>query len=437
MPAVIRRTVATSVVMLLMGLFGVERATAAVVRPSGPLVPTDGLLLGAYVDPDGQWTNNETALEEAADYEALVNHKLDINQHYYSWTNTFPSGLEQADLAAGRTPLVSWGGTDLDQILSGAHDDQIRARADGMAALGEPVFLRWCWEMNGNWGSCDGFHNNDPGTKSGPAEFVAAWRHIHGIFQQRGATNVIWVWAPNNKSIPDDPWNHWSSYYPGDAHVDWVGIDGYNWGEARSWSSWTSFSDTFRAVYDDYASKKPIMISETASTEIGGDKAGWIENARQVLKTQYPSIAALVWFHVLKETDWRVDSSAASLAAYRSMAADPYFNQQPAEPPPPDDGIADAPDVKKLKVNPHRVRHKARVGFTLTERSDVTVRVQKAGAVIRGLKVNDTMPKGRHRVKWNGRRKNGHKVAPGRYRIVVYAENESGKHQRYRRVRVL
>ncbi len=34
----------------------------------------------------------------------------------------------------------------------------------------------------------------------------------------------------------------------------------------------------------------------------------------------------LVWFQMNKETDWRIDSSATSEAAFVTMAKDPYFN---------------------------------------------------------------------------------------------------------------
>jgi hypothetical protein len=34
----------------------------------------------------------------------------------------------------------------------------------------------------------------------------------------------------------------------------------------------------------------------------------------------------LVWFQMNKETDWRIDSSPASQAAFVTMANDPYFN---------------------------------------------------------------------------------------------------------------
>lgn len=288
-------------------------------------MPASGALFGAYVDPDGRWVDNTAAKNEVTTFESQIGRKLAINQHYYSWTNTFPSGLEQWDVASGRIPLVSWDGTTLSSITSGSQDSIIRARAAGLRGLGAPVFLRWGWEMNGNWYPWSGTANNTSGQYDGPAKYIAAWQRIHDLFTAEGATNVAWVWCPNNESVPNSAWNSWRNYYPGDAYVDWVCIDGYNWGTSRSWSSWTSFKALMSGVYNDYAARKPIMIGETSSTEVGGGKADWIAQAASDIKTQMPAIKAFVWFHVLKEEDWRADSSGSALLAYRTMGSDPYF----------------------------------------------------------------------------------------------------------------
>ena len=40
----------------------------------------------------------------------------------------------------------------------------------------------------------------------------------------------------------------------------------------------------------------------------------------------FPQVKALVWFQMNKETDWRIDSSAAAESAFVKMANDAYFN---------------------------------------------------------------------------------------------------------------
>jgi hypothetical protein len=301
---------------------GVERDRVALLNPSAAkLVPRDGVLLGAYVNPDDVWRGNEAAFATVQRFESLLGRPLAIDLHFYDWRDVFPSGLEEWDIAHGRIPMVSWKGTGLSEINSGRHDALIRQRAREIKALGAPVFLRWGWEMNGDWFA----HSGSANMPNGPAKFVLAWRRIHRIFTAVGASNAVWFWCANAENAPNERWNSWRNYYPGDAYVDWVGIDGYNWGTTRPWSRWQSFADIIRPIYRDYASRKPIMVAETASAEAGGDKAAWIRAADDTLRREFPSVRAFVWFEVLKETDWRAESSEASLAAFRSLAQHPYF----------------------------------------------------------------------------------------------------------------
>ena len=67
---------------------------------------------------------------------------------------------------------------------------------------------------------------------------------------------------------------------------------------------------------------KPLMMAETASTELGGDKAAWIRHGFfDEVSSRFPRVRAIIWFHENKETDWRVDSLPASLVAYSEVAA--------------------------------------------------------------------------------------------------------------------
>ena len=134
-----------------------------------------------------------------------------------------------------------------------------------------------------------------------------------------------WVWCPNVAYSGSAPF---ASVYPGDAYVDWIGLDGYNPGTSRPGSSWRSFHDVFVASHDALAalSPRPMMIAETSSAEQGGDKAAWIRTGLLTdLAAGLPRVRAVVWFDELKEADWRVNSSASSLAAFSEVAASPMF----------------------------------------------------------------------------------------------------------------
>jgi endoglucanase len=294
--------------------------------PGGLLVPSSGALFGAWhKDPvAGGWTQ-----QSLLDFEAMIGRKVGIDHHYYAWGD-IPGSSPQWDLDNGRTPLISLGGDTtfpgFDAVNNGSQDAYIHSFAQRLKSYAKPLFFRPWYEMNGDWFPWDGTHNNTAGAYDGPAKLVQAWKRVHDIFVQEGATNVAWVWSPDAEDNPSAAWNHWANYYPGDAYVDWVGIDGYNWGTTQSWSSWQSFASIFAAVYADYATTKPIMVAETSSCDLGGDKGQWIAGASSSIKSQFPALKAVVWFDSNRNCNWRVDSSQSSLDAYRAMGADPYFN---------------------------------------------------------------------------------------------------------------
>ena len=58
-------------------------------------------------------------------------------------------------------------------------------------------------------------------------------------------------------------------------------------------------------------------MGEIGATEVGGDKAAWVEDFFAALDRR-ADIRGFTWFNYDKETDWRVESSPGSLAAFRA-----------------------------------------------------------------------------------------------------------------------
>jgi beta-mannanase len=286
--------------------------------PSAKVPPASGVLFGAFVGV------GENSTADFENQERRIGRRWVIDNRFYStedWTER-----TQWSIANKKIPLITWepGAWKLDDIIAGTHDELFRAKATSLKDMGAEIFLRWGHEMNGNWYAWSGEKNG--GAAGGPAKYIAAWKHMHDLFQEVGATNVVWVWNPLVTDVPSAAWNHWTNYYPGDEYVDWVGLDAYNWGTSSTCCVWQSFPTLVDALYRDYAGKKPLMLPETSSAELGGSKAAWIREMHATLKTQYPEIKALVWFDINKETDWRVHSTPETLEAYKEMAHDPYFN---------------------------------------------------------------------------------------------------------------
>lgn len=309
-----------------------KHGTTAEISPAVPVTAvsqttnnSSGIKIGVYLpDPDG-----------LAQFESATGRKTDTFLWYGSITQDFDAVNLTPVSAGGRTLQLSLEMRDPDlpdqvnqpayrlkNITRGDHDGRIRAWARALRAYGYPVLLRPMCEMNGNWTSWSGVANGNS-----PQDYIPAWRHIHDIFVAEGAASVKWVWSPNADTSTVEAQKTFDTYYPGDSYVDYVGLNGYNWGtmtKSSGYSSvWQSLSQVFGFSYDIAASRtdKPVMISETASTELGGSKASWITDAFTTLPVRFPRVASITWFNVVKETDWRVESSSASLQAFRTGAA--------------------------------------------------------------------------------------------------------------------
>jgi beta-mannanase len=257
-------------------------------------------------------------------YETLIGKNLAVNMWYIDWNTSFPEADCNSVNSYGGVPLITWEPwldttNTLEAISSGTYDTYITNFANAAASWGNLLYLRFGHEMNGNWYPWDGYHNGQTG---GPAKYIAAWQHIHNIFSSAGATNVKFVWSPNHESHPGESWNEAIDYYPGDTYVDWIAIDGYNWGNGN----WESFDQIFGPIYATFESYgKPMMLGEFASAENGGDKAAWITDAFSKIENNYPEIIIFNWFNINKERDWRVNSSGAAATAFQNAIQDSYF----------------------------------------------------------------------------------------------------------------
>jgi endoglucanase len=109
-------------------------------------------------------------------------------------------------------------------------------------------------------------------------------------------------------------------------------MDGYNWGTSQRWSQWQTFDSIYQPTYSQLQAlnaSKPMMIGEFASSEKGGDKAAWIADMFKRIPSAYPQIRMVFWFNLNKETDWRMNSSEASLQAVQQGFTNPIWNAEP------------------------------------------------------------------------------------------------------------
>ena len=287
----------------------------------------NSVALGAYIP---QVTEHPSRIDSFA---RLVGRPPLIVSYYKQWDfRPFEPAELDAVWSRGAVPMITWEPLSyfgrkypLRLIQRGRYDEYVRESARAAGAWGRPIMLRFAHEMNGDWypwGRDVGDNNS--------YRLRAVWRRLVKIFRMEGADNVEWVWTPNVNTGGDFPFR---DLYPGDAWVDWVGFDGFNWALRGEWNSLTDIVDN---SYEEMAtiSSRPMIVSETGSSETGGEKAAWVASALGREIPRLPRIRAVVWFNDKFEDvgaegevglDARVNSSRASLRAFRTEIASPRY----------------------------------------------------------------------------------------------------------------
>jgi hypothetical protein len=325
----------------------------ALAQPGSAAASSRPLYWGAWIG--SQLTGEEAPwdMDAAQQFEAKVDRGLSLIEFSAPFAscepgchfNRFPLTPLESIRRHGAIPLFSWnsgasGGGDqskfgLAELRAGRYDRYIRYFARNAKAWGWPFFLRFNWEMNGAWFPWGaGTNDNQPG------EFILAWRHVHRIFEEVGATNVTWVWCP---FVGTDL----RQFYPGDRYVDWTGLDGYNWGpESPLGLPWRTFDELFAASYRRVARiapDKPMMVGEVASSGSDERRATWIREMFGALRGGYRRVGALVWFDKIDNaTEWPIETLPTASAAFaeglsRGFKQDVYSHLKQSPIPPPRD----------------------------------------------------------------------------------------------------
>lgn len=256
----------------------------------------------AIVNSFTNWCNQTTTLDN------LFKHQLN-----YIWNNqnvpmitwepvlcsSTPSNVEVL-IAKGKydTYIRNWS-TRLKTFLSGS--DGIYNTSDDRRA-----YIRLGHEMNGNWYPWSAAMGGNS-----PNDYINMWKHTKAIFDSKGldAKHLQWVWCVNNTDVGG---YSAESYYPGDAYVNWIAIDGYNWGTSQTWSRWESPEEVFSPMVSRLRAitNKPLTITEVASTTARGAgtditaKTQWLTDTFNYAIAQ--NINMIIYFNEDKETDWAV-----------------------------------------------------------------------------------------------------------------------------------
>lgn len=303
------------------------RATLFLLLLTLPALTMADSLLGVYYGNQG-W--NMTQVKAMENWQAKRHAVLTL---FTDWTNSTSvmDNLFKQQLPNiwknGNVPVITWepytngSQTPVDierRIAVGEFDTYIGTWAtrlktflsgpDGVygSADDRRVYIRLGHEMNGNWYPWSAaVGNNDP------LDFINMWQRVVGIFQASGLdfTHVQWIWSINSTDIGGYTAEQ---FFPGDSYVDWVSMDGYNWGASQTWSDWKLPSQ----IYGDMLTRirqistKPVALSEFATTSAKpfgssiADKLDWISDMFAYALDN--DIRMVSWFNQDKSVDWAV-----------------------------------------------------------------------------------------------------------------------------------
>lgn len=262
---------------------------------------------GVTVDTDKTLSKFELLIGRQATYQGTFVHLGN--------GNAFPSELAEPLEDAGETLVIFWEAMDYnrepakqpefsdDAINSGQWDQEIRDLAAAMHDYTAPVIFVPFSEMNGDWTPTgQGLYANTPD------KYKMAYRKVWNIFHEPSIYNdkVKFAWVVNN-----EPADVIADYFPGRDVVDYVGLDGFNWGDP-----WQSYTEAFTpSLKELHKLGRPILITSFASAA-GPEKAAWMHDAFLRIQTN-PHIVGWIWFNFKKEQDWRVESDAGALKMFR------------------------------------------------------------------------------------------------------------------------
>ncbi|PYK31873.1 MAG: beta-mannanase [Verrucomicrobia bacterium] len=184
----------------------------------------------------------------------------------------------------------------LAKIIAGEFDVDLRAWARDAKNFGSPFLIEWGTEANGNWFSWNGKWNG--GAVEGPKRYVAAYRHIVDLMRAEGADNLTWVWHVNWLGEPEQKWNAFENYFPGEDYCDWLALNGTE-------SLYFKLDESYQRL-TKLAQDKPILIAEFGCDIHNRylNCGSWAKAAfEELFSEKWPRIVGFCWWNEAWQND--------------------------------------------------------------------------------------------------------------------------------------
>jgi len=276
--------------VLPVALAGLAVAWGASAGAQVAQVPPGDIPFGVY-DPPGNFSETEgvtiehlflpwedVALEslfDAADYAAERGRVLLVTLEPWTWVRS-----------ERNTPELLRQG-----ILSGAFDRNVQAICATLGQLDLPVTFRWGHEMDHERGDFIWAGWN-------PEDYVAAYRRVTGLCRD-AAPEISLMWSP----LGDE---EMEAYWPGDEHVDIVGLTVFGLQAAdQLWHGRDrSFSEILSPRYERAMEfDRPIVVAEVGYSGSAEYVEAWENEVRQV-GDLFPDLVGVVYFNFPEVYPW-------------------------------------------------------------------------------------------------------------------------------------
>jgi hypothetical protein len=325
-------------------LLGAVVAAVAVTGLVAPAAEAEApLLWGAHPNP----RPGESRQDATTRLETLAARKLAAVRLFYVWDSAFPSTYENDLKAGGSTLVISvkarrtngaavpWSSLAAAEPGSALHADMVRW-AQRVRDWGAPIYVTLNHEPEAS-------ANRDLGNA---AQYIAAWQKWVSIFRAEGATNAKFMWIMTDQSfwLPTTDSRAAHRWYPGDAAVDGIAGDAYNWftcrpGIVNAWKPLRQIIDPQRQFWLQHQSEE-LWLTEYGTVEdpaVPGRKAQWYRDAQALFKEpDFAAFDGVMQFESVPSATckWSPDTSATAGTAWREWGQDAYYGGTGTPPPP-------------------------------------------------------------------------------------------------------
>lgn len=218
------------------------------------------------------------------------------------WEAFFPHAPLKAFIKTKSIPFIRWNALEensfeafsLKNITLGLWDDYINEWAEAAKQFEYTLLISFSPGINSI-----SYKNSIFYTPEIAEDYKKALEHVISIFKETGAYNVLWVYETDIIQTQKTDWIHPKLAYPGENYIDWIAINGHNYGNTKNWSSWQSVEQLFMESINEVslmAPETPIMLRGLSTvSDKNHSSYNWFLNIPLFLESSLKRVNAIVF----------------------------------------------------------------------------------------------------------------------------------------------